>query len=58
MHVEIISAIFDWISKQQVNLSLFLFDWYYWKLGLTSLPGHDGKSASDVNLISSFYERL
>ena len=26
MHIKIISAIFDWISKQQVSLSLFLSD--------------------------------
>ena len=40
---EIIAANFAWISKQQVNLSLFLLDWYSRKFGLTHLLGHRGK---------------
>ena len=37
---------FDWISEQQLNLSLFLSDWYCWKLRVTDLSGHNGKVTS------------
>ena len=57
MQIEIIAVIFDWTSKQQVNLLLFVSDWYSQKLELKDLPGHDGKSRSDLNLILAFYER-
>ena len=43
LQIEIIASIFDWFSKQQVNLSLFLSDWFCRKLGLTDLPDHHGK---------------
>ena len=58
MKVEIISAIFDRISKQQENLSLLLSDWYCQKLGLTDLPGHDGKLASDMTLFRASMKDL
>ena len=55
--IEIISTSFDWISKQEVKLLLFLSNWYCRKLGLTDLPGYEKKLISDMNLILSFYER-
>ena len=53
MQIEILASVFDWISKQQLNLSLFLWDWYCRKLKLTDLPGHDGKVTSEINFILS-----
>ena len=35
VQIEIFAAVFDWISKQQLNLLLLLSDWYCGKLGLT-----------------------
>ena len=57
MQIDIISVIFNWISKQQVNLSLFLSDWYCWKLGLMNLPGHDGKVTLDKKMICNSYQK-
>ena len=55
MQIEIIAAVFGWISKQQVNLALFLSDGFYRKLGLTDLPGHAGKVMSDKKMICKWY---
>ena len=57
MQIEIIAAIFDWISKQQLNLSLFLSYWYCRKLWLTDLPGRDRKVRSHMHFILSPYEK-
>ena len=57
VQIEIIASVFDWISKQKLNLSLFLWDSYRRKLGLMDLPGHDGKVTSDINFILSPYYR-
>ena len=43
VEIKIIAPVFDWISKQQLNLLLSLSDWYWEKMGLTDLPDHDGK---------------
>ena len=51
VQIEIVAAVYDWIFKQQLNLLLFLSDWYCGKLGLTDLPGHDGKVTSDGKMI-------
>ena len=51
------SAIFNWISKQQVNLSLFLLDLYCRKFGLMNLLGYDGKLTSDKKMIWNSYLR-
>ena len=53
----IIAVIFDWISKQQLNLLLFLSDWYCWKLWSTDLPDHDVKVMSDKKMICNSYQR-
>ena len=58
MQIEIIAAIFDWIFKQQLNLSLFLSDWYCRNLWLADLPSHDGKVTSDMNFISTHMKSL
>ena len=55
VQIEIIAAVFGWISKQQVNLALFLSDGFYRKLGLTDLPGHAGKVMSDKKMICNWY---
>ena len=47
----IFAAAFDWIFKQQSNLLLCLSDVFCGKLGLTNLPGHDGKVTSDKKII-------
>ena len=47
----ILAAIFNWISKQQSILLLFLSDWYCWNLVLTDLTSHKGKLISDMNFI-------
>ena len=57
MQIEIIAAIFDWISKQQLNLSLFLSSWYCRKLRMTDLPGRDRKVRSHMHFILSPYEK-
>ena len=57
LQIEIIASIFDWFSKQQVNLSLFLSDWFCRKLGLTDLPGHDRKVTSDKKIIFNWCQR-
>ena len=57
VQIKILESVLDWISKQQLNLSLFLWDWYCPKLGLPDLPGHDGKETSDINFILSPYYR-
>ena len=51
LQIEIVAAVYDWIFKQQLNLLLFLSDWYCGKLGLTDLPDHDGKVTSDGKMI-------
>ena len=48
--MEIVAASSGWISKQQLNLSLFLSDWCCRKSGLTVLLGHDGKVTSDKKM--------
>ena len=53
--IEILSAIFDGIYKQQLNLLLFLLYRYYQKLGLTDLPGHDNKVTSDKKMIWKWF---
>ena len=55
--IEIIAMTFVWISKQKVNLTLFLLDWFYRMLGLTDLPGHDGKVTSDKKMSCNSYQR-
>ena len=52
VQIEIFAFVFDWIFKQQLNLLLILSDWYCRKLGLTDLPGHDGKLISHKKIIS------
>ena len=41
VQIEILGAVFDWITKQQLNLLLLLSDWYRGKLGLTDLLDSD-----------------
>ena len=36
---------------------MFLSDWYCEKLGLTDLPGHDGKVRSDMEMIFISHQR-
>ena len=55
--IEILWSVFEWTSKQQLNLLLFLSDLYCRKLELTDLPSHDGKVTSDTNFILSPYYR-
>ena len=55
--MEILLAVFDWISKQQLNLLLFLLDPRCRKLGLTGLPGHNVKVTSDEKMISGSHQR-
>ena len=43
LEIEILTFVFEWTSKQQLSLLLFLPDWYCRKLGWTDLPGHDWK---------------
>ena len=43
VQIEILAAIPNQISKQLLNLLLFLSDWYCRKLELMNLPGHDEK---------------
>ena len=57
MQIEIIAVSFDQISKQQVNLSLFLSDRYCQELGLTDLPGHNEKVTSNKKMIRNSYQR-
>ena len=53
----ILWSVCDWTSKQQLNLVLFLPDcWFCRKLGLTDLPGHNGKVTPDKKIISIPYE--
>ena len=54
--MEILAAVFDWISKQQLNLFLFLLDPYCRKLGLMGLPGHNVKVTSDKKMISGSHQ--
>ena len=56
LSIKVIAVIFDKISKQQVNLSLFLSDWYCQKLRLTTFLCQDGKSTS--NMTSSMKKTL
>ena len=51
VQIEILGAVFDWISKQLLNSWLFLSDWYCRKLWLPDLPGHHGKATSDRKMI-------
>ena len=55
--IAIVSAIFNWISKQKVNLSLFLLDLYRPKFGLIGLLGYDRKFTSDKKVICKSYQR-
>ena len=57
MQIDILAAVFDWIFKEQSNLLMFLSDWYCEKLGLTDLPGHDGKVRSDMEMIFISHQR-
>ena len=57
LQIEILSTVFGWIAKHQLNLLLFLSDWYSRKLGLMDLLGHDGKVISHINFILSPYYR-
>ena len=57
LQIEILAFAFHWIFKQQLNLLLILSDWYSWKLGLTDLPGHDGKMMSNKTMISISHQR-
>ena len=50
VQTEILAAVFDWISKQQLSLLLFM-------LGLTDLPDHDGKVKSDRKMIFATHQR-
>ena len=56
VQIEILWSVFDWTSKQQLNLLLFLSDCYCRKLWLMDLPGHNGKVTSDKKTISILYE--
>ena len=51
MQAEIIVVISDGFSKQQVNFSLFLSNWYCQKLGWMDLLGYDRKVTSDKKMI-------
>ena len=51
VQIEIPATIFDWISNQQLNLSLFLSDWYCQKLGLPNLHGRDEKVLLEKKMI-------
>ena len=55
IQIEIVQAIFIWISKQQVHLPLFLSKWYCRKLGLTDLPSQDGTLTSHKKIILNSY---
>ena len=57
MQIKILTFVFHWIFKQQLNWLLILSDWYSRKLELTDLPGHDAKVTSDKTMISVSYER-
>ena len=57
VQIEILAAVFDWISKQQLNLLLFLSDWYWGELELTDLPGHDGKVTKIKKIIFISHQR-
>ena len=50
MQTKVFKAVFDWISKQQLNFLTFLSDCSCRKLGLTDLLGHD-RTAMPVNEI-------
>ena len=52
MQIEFLAFVFDWFIKRQLNLLLFLSDWYCRKLGLTDLPSHDEKVTLDKKIIS------
>ena len=56
VEIKFLKAVFDWISKQQLNLLLFLSDWYWGKLGLTDLPSHDWKVTSDKKIVFISYQ--
>lgn len=49
------AVLFVWISKQQLNLPLFLSVWYWQKLGLTNLPSRYGKEALDKEMTCNSY---
>ena len=57
MRTEILAAVFDRISKQQLNLLLFLSDWYLGKSALTDLSGHVRKVTSDEKMIFVSHQR-
>ena len=49
-------VIFEWFSKQQVNLSVLVLNWYWQKGWLTDFPGNGRKLTSDMILILNSYE--
>ena len=49
-------AIFEWFSKQQVNLSVLVLNWYWQKGWLTDFSGNNRKLTSDMILILNSYE--
>ena len=57
MQTEIIADISDWFPNKQVNLSLFLPNWYCRKLGLTNLLGQDKNVTSNKKMTCQLYER-
>ena len=57
MQIETLAAVFDRISKQKLNLLLFLSDRYWGKLELTDVPGHNGKVTSDKKFIFISHQR-
>ena len=57
MQSEFLGTVFDWISKQQVTLLLFLNDWYCRKLGLTDLPGQNGKVMSGKKTTFTYHQK-
>ena len=55
--VEIVAAIFESLSKRQINLPFFLSDWYWKNWELKHLSNHNVKGTSNMNLILSSYRR-
>ena len=52
VQIEIIVAIFEWISKPQLNIVFVRL-----KVEFDGLPGHEGKVTSDINFVLSPYHR-
>ena len=53
---EFLAVLFDLISKQQSNSSLLLSGWYCQKLGLTNLPGRNGRVTSDKGMVLNSHQ--